>query len=557
MEMEKIVGISDPCNQRISTGRKKSCAQDYRKPRNRPFRLFLFLLVGLCLGLTACKAHLSQIRHDNASLVLTTSRARPIEAANNGKNVLALHDCVRLALGNNLDIQSALWDEQVKNKLARASLGKMLPRIQGSYNMSQRDTLPWSRSDVIGQEGLYEALGPAPGTGVTNYSTSRERFSRNWSAQLLWSPMDAAMARYLADVKWNEASQAHFQRARVAQQLVGTVTSAFWRLRALNEAAPKAQALETHRKNIARDLKSLLENALVESQEYLTAKTQLAEASQQFSEVHLNIGRQRELIATAMNVSPDSCFQVIGDLRLAVTGLDACKLEAAALVNRPEAYQADLAKESSIADQKRLMIRFFPRAEGFLGHFRDENKFYLDREWVDGGMRITWDLMDCLSNFLEHGAAKDRVYKTDRDRAVISLGILTQVRLKVLDAIKAFEKHKKTGELEDAAREIQRIARDVEQAKDRRATEKVIRIARERAMCNLLQAEIDRLMALGDAHAALAEVDTAVGTNYPVSEFHPPASPSPVEGLLCGATAQRPVQALKRAVGFFGGFLPH
>jgi len=549
-KMEKVIEISARGDRSIWRGRKSASFGGGRQRKNSLGTVLPYIAAGVCLGLAACTPNLTQIRHENASLILTTSRARPIEAANNGQTVLALHDCVRLALVNSLDIQSALWDEQVKNKLARASFGKMLPKIAGAYNLSQRDNLPWSRSDVIGQEGSYETLGPAPGTGVTNYSTSRERFSRTWNVQLLWSPMDAAMAGYLADVKWNEATQACYQRARVAQQLVGTVTAAFWRLRALNDALSKAQALVTHRRNVERDLKSLIENALVESQEYLTAKTQLAEASQQLAEVYLNIGRQRELLATAMNVSPDSCFQVIGDLKsFPITCLDACKLEAAALVNRPEAYQADLAHESSIADLKRMIIRFIPRAEGFIGHFRDENKFQLDKEWADGGMRITWDLMDCLSNVLEHEAAKAKVYKSDRDRAVISLGILTQVRLKILDAMKALEKHKKFGELEDASRETMRIAKDVEEAKDRKASQKVMRIARERAACNLLQAEIDRLMAVGDVHAALADVDTAVGTNYPVSQFQPRPGPRGKGPLL-------PLAALKSAVGFVGGLLP-
>jgi outer membrane protein TolC len=544
---------SNRCGQGASTERTSHFSL-IRPITNSSRRRFNYFLICICMALTSCKADLSQIRHDNASLVLATFRTRPIEAANNGRSDLELHDCIRLSLENNLDLQASFWDEQVKNKLARASWGRIWPRIQGAYSISQRDSLPWSRSDVIGQEGLYEALGPQPGTGVTNYSTARERFTRTWNFQLLWSPMDAAMAKYISDARGNDAGQAHYQRARVAQQLVGTVTSAFWRLIALHEALPKAQILDRHRRNISQDLKNLLDSSLIETQEYLTAKSLLAEASLQLSEVYLNIGRQRELLATAMNVNPDSAFRVMGNLKLpAVGNLDPAKLEAAALVNRPEAYQADLAQASSIADQKRLMIKFFPRAEGFVGHFRDENKFYLDREWVDGGLRLTWDLMDCLNNAYEHDAARDKVYKTDRDRAVISLGILTQVRLKTLDAMKALQRYKKSCELEDAARETGRIAREVEQAKDRRSSLKVIRIARERAICNLLQAEIDRLMALGDAHAALADVDAAVGINYPANQFQGVPSGSVAAASPFARIAQRPVEALRSAAKSVGG----
>ncbi len=169
--MEKVAAYSHHREQVASTERYSpfTCG---REKTNAIGRGLGCLVMGICLALTACKADLAQIRHENASLVLATYRARPIEVANNGRSELALHDCVRLALENNLEIQAVFWDEQVKNSLARASWGKMWPKIQGAYSISQRDSLPWSRSDVIGQEGLYEALGPQPGTGVTNYSTS-------------------------------------------------------------------------------------------------------------------------------------------------------------------------------------------------------------------------------------------------------------------------------------------------------------------------------------------------------------------------------------------------
>jgi len=511
-------------------------------------------VVFLCfLCLSSCTVASVNVRQQNAAMVLTMYRAKPLTVANHGKTDLGVHDCIRLALENSLDLQTAIWEEQVKGQIAAASRMRMYPRMEAGFLLSQRDRPLFSRSDVIDQEGAYEVVGPGPLTGVTNFSTGRERFQRTWQAQALWSPMDAMMARYLSHVKHNEVAYSAYQRVRVAQQLIGTVTGAFYRLLALVEALPKVEALESHRRSIVRDLGSLSKSQLVSSEEFLTAQSQLAEAQNQTAEVRLNIGRQKELLAVAMNVSPDSIFKLIGQLMpLPDYFLEPSKLEAAALVNRPEAYQADLTHVSSIADQKRLLVKFFPRVEGFIGYFRDENKFLLNKNWIDGGMRVTWDLMDFTANLLEHDAAKSRIFKTDRERAVISLGILSQVRLKTLEALKAVEKARKTSELRTQAQEALRIASDVEEAKDRRAATRLMRIAREKALCGLLQTEIDRLMALGEVHASAADVDAAVGTNYPVNNVSMPHVP---EGRP--SSFAKPLGAIKRAASFVGGFLPN
>lgn len=529
----------------------------YDRPNRRGSSLLpclplpLILIAFLCL--TSCTANnWSFVRQQNASAVMSMYRARPLEAVNGGQTILTIQDCTRIALANSLDLQAVLWEEQVREKIARAGQVKMLPRMDVFYGLMQRDRPAWSRSDVIDQEGAWEVVGPGPATGVTNFSTAREHNQRYWNVQAAWSPMDALMAGYLGQIKSNDALYSRYQRARVAQQLVGTVTSAFYRLLALHEALPKAQALENHRKNIVKDLGSLARNALVDNQEYLNAQSLHTEAKNQLSAVYADIERQRELLAAAMNVSPCSNLKLEGSLLpLPPTELDSCALEAAALVNRPECYQSDLVFANSVADAKRLMVKFFPRVDGFIGYFRDENKFFLNKNWIDGGMRITWDLMDFTANYLEHGAAQDRVVKTDQDRAVISMGILTQVKLKTLDSMKAVDRFKRASELTQQASEALRIAIEVETAKMRGADQSLIRITREKAKSNQLQAELDRLFALGEVHSAIADLNTCAGTNYPISTAIPVSESSAAPRL-----SHYPANALKSAAGLVRRALP-
>jgi len=516
------------------------------------FRFWALTLL-LCLGLISCKPNLLSLRQSNASYVLTTYRARPVAAANNGRSDLTLHDCRRISLANSLDVHTALWEERILGKQSRSSLVRMLPRVESRFDMSQRDRPAFSRSDVINQEGAFEVIGPGPGTGVTNFSSARMRGDRKWQVELKWSPMDAAMARYLARVKRNDATQARYQRVRVAQQLIGTVTAAFYRLLALQEALPKAQALERNRQSIVRDLKSLEKKGLVENREYIAARAMLSEASKRLSALYVDIGRQRALLASAMNVSPDSCARVGGVLYpLPPHCLDACKLEAIALVNRPEAFQADLTHLSSVDDYKRSLVKLFPRVEGFIGYFRDENKFILNNNYTEGGMRVTWDLMAFAADLLEQGTARDKVAKTERERALVSMGILTQVRIATLDAIKATAELKNASELAEQAAEKLRVARDVEEAKERGAPRRKIRISRQKALCGVLEAQVDRFVALGELHAELADLDAAVGANHSIAAAEVPSRRSSISPL----PTRRPLSILSSAARLAESLMP-
>jgi outer membrane protein TolC len=558
-----------------TTGRffdRTACFAKQAGISSRPFKILLsclaLALVLLIPSPGASSDDLVTLRQQNASLVLTKYRAKPLAAANGNQVAVTVADCIRLAIQNNLDIQTQIWDEQVRRSFAKSDRLRMLPRIEGRYDLTQRDLHAFSRSDVLGAEGAFEVIGPTPGSGVNNFSTGRERFARNGNAQLKWSPMDAAMARYTWRIKCNEATYARYQRVRVAQQLVGTVGSAFYRLLALVECLPKAKALVGNRQKIAADLKALAKRQLVKGDEYLVAAASVAEAKDQLSDIHVEIGRQRQILASSMHVSPDSCMRLVGKvLPPPAPAPDPCKLEAAALLNRPEVYQADLTFLTSIDEQKRLAAKCFPRFEGFVGYFQDGNKFLLSNNWIDGGMRVTWDLQTFTSDLLLRKAAAGKIAKSETERSLISMGILSQVRQRHLDSVRAVIQAKKFNELMSNAAENLKTARERESITERGAPRRIVQITRQIAMCDLLQAEVDHLMAVGEIHAALSNLQAAVGTNYPVAEAHPPETgPDPFTAVLTPVSqflapvaqaAAKPFEYLDKAVESARSALPH
>lgn len=516
-------------------------------------RLVILLLSPALLCLLGSCTPMSHVefRQRDASMILQTYRARPLASVNAGRSNVSLHDCVRIALRNSLDLQTARWEEAIKCQETWSARSRMMPDVQFEFEDSMRDRTAWSRSDVIGEEGLYEAVGPAPGTGVTNYSTARDRQWRRWNLQVKWSPNDAAIARYLSRVKRNDLDYAKFKRIRVAQRLTGAIGSAFYRLLAQSQALPQAQALEKNRSEILRDLKALASRRLVESADLIDAQNELAQARRLRSEIALDVGRHRQILAAIMNVNPDSEMQLVGSLLpIASYALDPAKLEAMALVNRPEAYQADITHFSSLENYKRSLVKMLPRVEGYIGYFRDENKYIKNKNWIDGGFKATWRLLDFTTSFFDKRAADAEVARSDRDKAFISISILSDVRLKAIAAAKALEELSKNSQLANQAGESLKYAEGVEESEERRAPRRSMKIQRQIALCELLRAKVDRILAAGEAHAALAELDASTGINHPIRQVTPPPPPcAPGSSIMAKVGPGRLMGIGKRVVG--------
>ena len=318
-----------------------------------------------------------QFTKANSAHVLINDRSRPATVAL-GKKRLSLEDCRSLALANNLDLQVARLDEFTKKAVAYSNETKLLPHFMFSGDLSERDNPPYSYSDVLGQEGRN----PSPtesGTGVTNFSTGHERSTWKYALETRWSPTDAGLAYYLTKSSRNERLKSHYQRIRVAQKLIGLVDASYFRLLSLQECLPLAQQHAAIRSDVAEKMKKLLEKRLVAVEECNRAKQQEVRARRQLARIGNQIEKQRNILASAIGLSPDYCvdggFRVIGNLRMPDLRGQLCDLELAAVQNRPEAFEAGLNHLNSVNDLKRTIIKYFPKVSGFWRFTRDKDKY--------------------------------------------------------------------------------------------------------------------------------------------------------------------------------------
>ncbi len=441
---------------------------------------------------------------------ISTHRIIPSQAITHKKS-LSLQDCRDLALSRNLKIQAARVNELTKAALRESQIKKTLPHLIFNAELNERDNYAYTFSDVLGLEGLN----PSPsttGTGVTNYSTGRERNTWRYKVELNWSPNDAILAYFLAKNGQNERLRAHYQTVRVAQKLIGSVEAAFFRLLGLQKRLSLAKKMAALRSEVLDEITHLTNKKLKSAEDYHRAKRESIRAERLLNAIQGELQRQREILAGAMGVSPHcdplGGFSVCGGL--APPKFKDCipSMEMMAVKNRPESYVAGLNLITSMNDIKRSLVKLFPKLNAFWRFNRDKDRFLYNKDWKEVGLNINFDLTELWSEMDERRAAEMETMKDDRETGVTAITIASQVR----NAAILY-----TSSLKDLKSARASMANSRKFYKDRLVRSRVEDISEldmKIAEADLIEEEMAWNNSLAEANARLAELNEAMGVNY-------------------------------------------
>ncbi len=439
------------------------------------------------------------------------ARVRPT-ATVLGKRTVTIEECRAISLKNNLQIQVARLDEMTKDAIKCSTRRRMLPTINYSNELSDRDNQRWSYGDTFGpKEGQAPDRSSTSGL-LGSFSNSHERNTWRQTLELRWSPTDAALAFYLARNATNDLVKSNHKRVRVAQEIVGTVDAAFYRLLSCQEAYPLARQLVNLRKGVERNMRNLNTSQLKDMADYHRVREKAIKADQDILSMEAELQKQRNLLASALAVSPDDSrdggIQAVGTLTKPTFSASIPDLEVAAVKARPEAYQAGLDHINSVNDLKRTIAKYFPKITGFWRKSRDKDKYSWEKDWTEVGVTVYFDLVEWLANRDDHRTAAVSTIRTERELAIVALGITSQVRGA---AQKYFEA---LGRLKNSESFLDNSTRLLETAEIRARGDRLDEQAVQEIRGDVLSERIRVITALGEANAALAELFAAMGTNY-------------------------------------------
>jgi outer membrane protein TolC len=480
------------------------------------------LIVVLCCcftPLTSCRSILvnpfASVNHvefvnSKSAMTLINRRVKPATAVA-GKRFLSLDECRSLALANNLELQATRLEELTQSAIRYSNQTRLLPHFLYSGDLSDRSALRYSYSDVLGQEGTPPRTSPGS-TGVTSFSTGHERSTWYQVLETRWSPTDAALAYYVTKSASNDRIKAHYRTVRTAQKLVEMVDTAYFRLLGQQECLPMVQRLVSLRRGVRDKIERLFESRLSRIEDYHRVEQKFIRSERFLTRLRSEIETQRDVLASAMGLSPDYSvdggFFLVGNLTAPQYSSEIPEMEMVAVQRRPEAFEAGLSHLNSVNDLKRTIMKYFPKVTGFWRYARDKDKYLYDKDWKEVGVSIYFDFIEWFATAEESKAAQIRTEKTEREMGAVALGITSQVRvgaLKYFDALDEFRSSR------NSLASSRRLLAAIEARHELRDVE---RLAVEEAQGDFLEAKIDQMRTLGEANAALAALQSAMGTNY-------------------------------------------
>lgn len=405
---------------------------------------------------------------------------------------ISFEESVARALKYNLDYRLKLMESALASGLANLSRYDMLPNLLANAGYASRNNDSGGNSVDIdtGQRTL------------TN-STSQERNRQLASAEFSWNMLDFGVSYFRAKQQADQYLIAEERRRRVIQNILQDTRASYWRAVGAQRLARDAEVLGERAKSALERSREAEAQGLLPPRDALNYQRMLLDA------VALLASRRQELefakreLAALMNVTPGTDFTVVEGVEPALMPVpfNIAELEEVALSNRPELREEDFRMRITADEARRQLVTLLPGISFTAGAQYDSNKYLYNNNWIESGVRVSFNLMKALS----YPAMKDVQEAQKRNdqarRLALSMAILTQVRVSV-------ERYRLALHDLDIARDSNKV--DQRLASYARAAEST----RADTELELIRAETRSLNSQYQRYSAYAAAQTAFGRIY-------------------------------------------
>lgn len=405
---------------------------------------------------------------------------------------ISFEEAVARALKYNLDYRLKLMESALASGLANLSRYDMLPNLLANAGYASRNNDSGGNSVDIdtGQRTL------------TN-STSQERNRQLASAEFSWNMLDFGVSYFRAKQQADQYLIAEERRRRVIQNILQDTRASYWRAVGAQRLARDAEVLGERAKSALERSREAEAQGLLPPRDALNYQRMLLDA------VALLASRRQELefakreLAALMNVTPGTDFTVVEGVEPALMPVpfNIAELEEVALSNRPELREEDFRMRITADEARRQLVTLLPGISFTAGAQYDSNKYLYNNNWIESGVRVSFNLMKALS----YPAMKDVQEAQKRNdqarRLALSMAILTQVRVSV-------ERYRLALHDLDIARDSNKV--DQRLASYARAAEST----RADTELELIRAETRSLNSQYQYYSAYAAAQTAFGRIY-------------------------------------------
>lgn len=413
---------------------------------------------------------------------------------------ISFEEAAARALKYNLDYRLKLMESALASGLANLSRYDMLPNLLTSAGYANRNNLNASRSFRIENGQPIDSNPPL-------YTGGQERNRTLAGAEFSWNMLDFGVSYFRARQQADQFLIAEERRSRVIQNILQDTRSAYWRAVGAQRLAGQAEVLNARVRSALERAREAEAQGLLPPKDALTYQRLLLDAVQLLAARRQELEFAKRELAALMNTPPGSDFTLVeaDEPQLLPAPQDTAALEELALVNRPELREEDYRVRITADEARRQLTTLLPGISFNVGAEYDSNRYLYNNNWVDAGVRVSFNLFKALSLPAMKDVHEAQKKADQVRRLALSMAILTQVRVSV-------ERYRLALVDLDIARESstvdQRLAAYARAAQTSRADSEQETI---RAETRALNSEYQRYAAYATAQTAYGRIYNSLG----------------------------------------------
>lgn len=409
---------------------------------------------------------------------------------------LTFHEAAARALKYNLDYKLKLMENALSRSLSDVASFEMLPRLVAGAGYVSRNNDSGGRS--VGIEDGVETLRP---------STSQERDRALANLTFSWNALDFGVSYYRAQQKADQMLMAEERRRKVAQNVLQDVRNSYWRALGAQKLIGRVDALIVRVEKALARAKQVESEGLMPQAQVLAYQRALLDAVNMLTLRRQDLELARAELTALMSVAPGTRYTLADEKEASLppAPLNIDDLELLAMQKRPEIMEEWYRKRVTENDIKAAKLLLWPNLNLDVGPQYDSNRFNYHGNWVDLGVRASWNILKLAQWPALKQAHEDQNKTDDMRRVALSMAVLTQVRVGVQRYRLSLAELKFA---EESLRVDQRLL-NFAQAAAQSQFDSELEVIRSEARA--LLAEYQRYAAYSNAQAAWGRVYNSVG----------------------------------------------
>lgn len=333
------------------------------------------------------------------------------------------HEAAARALKYNLDYKLKLMESALSRSLHDVSTYEMLPRLVAGAGYVTRNNDSGGVSVLI-EPPRTESLAP---------STSQERDRSLANLSFSWNALDFGVSYYRAQQKADQVLMAEERRRKVIQNVLQDVRNSYWRALGAQQLLGRVDTLLARVNQALERARTIEKQGLMPQAQVLGYQRALLDAVNTLTLRRQDLELAMSELRALMSVAPGAKFTLAeaSELALPEVRVNIDALEKMALEKRPEIMEEWYRKRVTANDIQAAKVLLWPNISLDTGLQYDSNRYSYNSNWIDSGVRVSWNLLKLAQYPALQQAHKAQNATDDMRRLALSMAVLTQVRVGV------------------------------------------------------------------------------------------------------------------------------